>query len=213
MENICTGPAATVYRQNLLNTNSLETRRRLRHRYSIPAYLTKLLKATLDENKFEEAFAQWEDDLQWYEQNNGTPLPQRDKGSTTTTLTTQRHNSHNTMRSGPSSWNTTVQHQHSWECRERPAQQQATTKVQHQWIQERHTKDARAKAKEEKAKARAKEKAARATTIIASTTAKAKERKGGKEAIGQGNPFKRGMTCVLQMPQPGLITHSNDKAS
>lgn len=34
--NICTGPAATVCRQNLLNTNGLETWRQLRHRFSIP---------------------------------------------------------------------------------------------------------------------------------------------------------------------------------
>ena len=106
--NICTGPAATVCRQNLLNTNGLETWRPLRHRFSIPTgtrsvgYLTKLLKPTLDENKFEEAFAQWEHDVQRYEQDNGTPLPEgvkntpeRNKGSTTTALTAQRHNSHN----------------------------------------------------------------------------------------------------------------------
>ena len=79
--NICTGPAATVCKQNLLNTNSLETWRLLLHRFSIPTgtrsvgYLTKLLKPTLGENKFEEAFAQWEHDVQRYEQDSGTPLP------------------------------------------------------------------------------------------------------------------------------------------
>ncbi len=79
--NLCTGPAATVCRQNLLNTNGLETWRQLRYRFSIPTgtrsigYLTKLLKPTLDKNKFEEVFSQWEHDVQSYEQDNGTPLP------------------------------------------------------------------------------------------------------------------------------------------
>eukprot|EP00435_Cladocopium_sp_Y103_P020287 s1005_g4.t4 len=79
--NVCTGPAATTCRQNAINSNGLETWRQLRFRFSIPTgtrsvgYLTKLIKPTLDETKFEESFAQWEHDVQRYEQDNGTPLP------------------------------------------------------------------------------------------------------------------------------------------
>ena len=195
--NICTGPAATVCRQNLLNTNGLETWRQLRHRFSIPTgtrsvgYLTKLLKPTLDENKFEEAFAQWEHDVQRYEQDNGTPLTrrsqnsntsQRDKGSTTTTLTAERHNSHNSHNIQPDQdrhpgvlpvYSSIHENAGTW-----TAQQRATTKAQHQWTLEQRTKDTRAKVKVKvKAKERAKEKAARVTTTTVSTAATAKEAK------------------------------------
>ena len=80
--NVCKGPATTC-RQNAINSNGLETWRQLRFRFSIPTgtrsvgygYLTKLIKPRLDETKFEESFAQWEQDVQRYEQHNGTPLP------------------------------------------------------------------------------------------------------------------------------------------
>ena len=61
--NITKGPAATVCRQMGLASNGLETWRQLAIRFSIPVgtrsirYLTKLLKPSFDESKFEEAFA------------------------------------------------------------------------------------------------------------------------------------------------------------
>ena len=79
--NITKGPAATVCRQMGLASNGLETWRQLVIRFSIPVgtrsigYLTKLLKPSFDESKFEEAFATWEFEINRYERDNSAILP------------------------------------------------------------------------------------------------------------------------------------------
>ena len=79
--NITKGPAATVCRQMGLASNCLETWRQLVIRFSIPVgtrsigYLTKLLKPSFDESKFEEAFATWEFETNRYERDNSAILP------------------------------------------------------------------------------------------------------------------------------------------
>ena len=56
--NICQGAAATVVRQNRYNANGCETLRLLHNRFSLP-----------------EQFLQWEYDINRYEKDNGTALP------------------------------------------------------------------------------------------------------------------------------------------
>ena len=79
--NITKGPAATVCRQMGLTSNGLETWRQLVIRFSIPVgtrstgYLTKLLKPSFDEVKFEESFATWELEINRYERDNSAVLP------------------------------------------------------------------------------------------------------------------------------------------
>ena len=78
--NICQGAAATVVRQNRYNANGCETLL-LHNRFSLPVgtrsvgYLTKLLEPTFNEAQFEEQFLQWEYDINRYEKDNGTALP------------------------------------------------------------------------------------------------------------------------------------------
>ena len=78
--NITTGPAATVCRQHQQEIG-LEVFRQLGDRFSIPVgtrsigYLTKLLKPTFDTNNFEESFSNWEFELNRYERDNTTRLP------------------------------------------------------------------------------------------------------------------------------------------
>ena len=79
--NICQGAAATVVRQNRYNANGCETLRLLHNRFSLPVgkrsagYLTKLLEPTFNEAQFEEQFLQWEYDINRYEKDSGTALP------------------------------------------------------------------------------------------------------------------------------------------
>ena len=78
--NITKGPAATVCRQMGLASNGLETWRQLVNRFSIPVgtrsiwYLTKLLKPSFDESKFEQAFATLEYEINRYERDNSAIL-------------------------------------------------------------------------------------------------------------------------------------------
>ena len=66
--NICQGAAATAVRQNRYNANGCETLRLLHNRF-------KLLEPTFNEAQFEEQFLQWEYDINRYEKDNGTALP------------------------------------------------------------------------------------------------------------------------------------------
>ena len=76
--------AATVVRQHHL-AMGLEVYRQLCLRFSTPlgtrsiGYLTKLLKPTFDHNNFEESFSNWEFELQRYEADNTTRLPDQVK--------------------------------------------------------------------------------------------------------------------------------------
>ena len=77
---ITTGSAATLIRQHQ-HEIGLEVYRQLCTRSSTLlgtrsiGYLTKLLKPTFDHNNFEESFSNWEFDLQRYENDNTTRLP------------------------------------------------------------------------------------------------------------------------------------------
>ena len=81
---ITTASAATVVRQHHLSMG-LEVYRQLCRRFSTPlgtrsiGYLTKLLKPTFDHNNFEESFSNWEFELQRYEADNTTRLPDQVK--------------------------------------------------------------------------------------------------------------------------------------
>ena len=81
---ITTAAAATVVRQHHL-AMGLEVYRQLCLRFSTPlgtrsiGYLTKLLKPTFDHNNFEESFSNWEFELQRYEADNTTRLPDQVK--------------------------------------------------------------------------------------------------------------------------------------
>ena len=74
------GFAATAVRQHQQEI-ALEVYKQLCVRFSTPlgtrsiGYLTKLLKPTFDHNNFEEAFSNWEFELQRYEAANATRLP------------------------------------------------------------------------------------------------------------------------------------------
>ena len=74
------GFAATAVRQHQQEI-ALEVYKQLCVRFSTPlwtrsiGYLTKLLKPTFDHNNFEEAFSNWEFELQRYEAANTTRLP------------------------------------------------------------------------------------------------------------------------------------------
>ena len=81
---ITSAAAATVVRQHHL-AMGLEVYRQLCLRFSTPlgtrsiGYLTKLLKPTFDHNNFEESFSNWEFELQRYEADNTTRLPDQVK--------------------------------------------------------------------------------------------------------------------------------------
>ena len=78
--NVTTGAAATICRQ-YQHEIGLGIYRKLCDRFSIPTgtrsigYLTKLLKPTFDTNNFEESFSNWEFELNRYERDNTTQLP------------------------------------------------------------------------------------------------------------------------------------------
>jgi len=76
--------AATVCRQHQA-AMGLEVYRQLCQRFSIPlgtrsiGYLTKLLKPTFNHNNFEESFSTWEFEVDRYERDNNTQLPDKVK--------------------------------------------------------------------------------------------------------------------------------------
>ena len=76
--------AATICRQYQQECG-LEIYRQICNRFSTPlgtrsiGYLTKLLKPTFDSNNFEESFCNWEYELQRYEHDNSTTLPDQVK--------------------------------------------------------------------------------------------------------------------------------------
>ena len=126
--NICQGAAATVVRQNRYNGNGCETLRLLHNRFSLPVgtrsdgYLTKLLEPTFNEAQFEEQFLQWEYDINRYEKDNGTALPDgikiaillnKTKGALQHTSNCELDRSRTTSRSEHSSWTTTKRFQPS----------------------------------------------------------------------------------------------------
>ena len=82
--NVTTGAAATLCRQHQ-HEIGLEVLRQLNIRFSLPigtrsiGYLTKLLKPTFDNNNFEESFSNWEFELNKYERDNNTQLPDQVK--------------------------------------------------------------------------------------------------------------------------------------
>ena len=82
--NVTTGAAATLCRQHQ-HEIGLEVLRQLNIRFSLPVgtrsigYLTKLLKPTFDNNNFEESFSNWEFELNKYERDNNTQLPDQVK--------------------------------------------------------------------------------------------------------------------------------------
>ena len=90
----CDGPASTICRQNMQG-NGFETWRLIHARYSKPlgtrsiAYLTRLLKPQLDEQKFKESFKTWEFQLSRYKQDNNTLLPDAVKIATLLNETTK----------------------------------------------------------------------------------------------------------------------------
>ena len=194
--NITKGPAATVCRQMGLASNGLETWRQLVIRFSIPVgtrsigYLTKLLKPSFDESKFEEAFATWEFEINRYERDNSAILPDNIKIAVllneTRGLEEHYNNIYNSQHptlqtineSQESSSNTTGQQHHSVECNNSMDNSPRTTKVQHQWTSEQHGKE---KAKEKERRAITKEKERqhtkeRDTTTPTTTTTKEKEK-------------------------------------
>ena len=81
---ITTAAAATVCRQHQ-HEIGLEVYRALCNRFSIPTgtrsigTLTRLLKPTFDTNNFEESFSNWEFELNRYERDNTTRLPDQVK--------------------------------------------------------------------------------------------------------------------------------------
>ena len=82
--NVTTGAAATLCRQ-YQHEIGLEILRQLNIRFALPigtrsiGYLTKLLKPTFDNNNFEESFSNWESELNKYERDNNTQLPDQVK--------------------------------------------------------------------------------------------------------------------------------------
>ena len=81
---VTTGAAATLCRQHQ-HEIGLEALRQMNMRFSLPVgtrslgYLTKLLKPTFDTNNFEESFSTWEFELNRYERDNNTHLPDQVK--------------------------------------------------------------------------------------------------------------------------------------
>ena len=79
-----TAAAATLCRQ-YQHEIGLEIYRQLHLRFKTPigtrsiGYLTKLLEPTFDSNNFEESFSNWEYDIQQYESDNSTALPDQVK--------------------------------------------------------------------------------------------------------------------------------------
>ena len=102
----CQGAAATVVRQNRYNANGCETLRFLRNRFSLPVgtrsvgYLTKLLEPSFNEAQFEEQFLQWEYDINRYEKDNGTALPDGIKIATLLNKTKGALQQHLQLRAG-----------------------------------------------------------------------------------------------------------------
>ena len=82
--NITTGSAATICRQHQ-HEIGLEILRQLHIRFALPVgtrsigYLTKLVKPTFDTNNFEESLSNWEFELNRYERDNNTQLPDQVK--------------------------------------------------------------------------------------------------------------------------------------
>ena len=81
---VTTGAAATLCRQHQ-HEIGLEVPRQMNMRFSLPVgtrsigYLTKLLKPTFGANNFEESFSTWEFELNRYERDNNTHLPDQVK--------------------------------------------------------------------------------------------------------------------------------------
>ena len=82
--NVTTGAAATLCRQ-YQHEIGLEILRQPNIRFALPigtrsiGYLTKFLKPTFDNNNFEESFSNWEFELNKYERDNNTQLPDQVK--------------------------------------------------------------------------------------------------------------------------------------
>ena len=180
--NICQGAAATVVRQNRYNANGCETLRLLHNRFSLPVgtrsvgYLTKLLEPTFNEAQFEEQFLQWEYDINRYEKDNGTALPDGIKIAILLNKTKGALQQHLQLRAGQitnyieiraeqSSWTTTASTEAKDTTRDSTkATKEATTKQGTTRAKEKATQDpkdldqARAtKAKETTAKHKEKE--------------------------------------------------------
>ena len=148
--NVTTGAAATLCRQ-YQHEIGLEILRQLNIRFALPigtrsiGYLTKLLKPTFDNNNFEESFSNWEFELNKYERDNNTQLPDQVKIAVLMNETNgplqqhlhswlERHQP--TPTSEQQSWNTTEQQQHSPDSSKEhhPVLQQTTMEELHQWI-------------------------------------------------------------------------------
>ena len=180
------GPAATVCRQMGLASNGLETWRQLVIRFSIPVgtrsirYLTKLLKPSFDESKFEEAFATWEFETNRYERDNSAILPDNIKIAVLLKETRgalQQHLQLTASHATDYQRIRTIIIQYYRECNNSMDNSPRTTKVQHQWSSEQHGKE---KAKEKERRAITKEKESqhtkeRGTTTPTTTTTKEKE--------------------------------------
>ena len=191
--NITKGPAATVCRQMGLASNGLETWRQLVIRFSIPVgtrsigYLTKLLKPSFDESKFEEAFATWEFEINRYERDNSAILPDNIKIAVLLNetrgalqqylqLTASHVTDYQRIRTIIIEYYRAAasfkKFNNSMDNSPR------TTKVQHQWTSEQHGKE---KAKEKERRAITKEKESqhtkeRDTTTPTTTTTKEKDK-------------------------------------
>ena len=143
-----TAAAATLCRQ-YQHEIGLEIYRQLLLRFKTPlgtrsiGYLTKLLEPTFDTNNFEESFSNWEYEIQQYESDNGTNLPDqvkvpvlmnRTRGPLQQHLISMQEHQH-TLRYGQQSTNINEHAQPSAGYNRIHHQQfeQTTMEEQHQW--------------------------------------------------------------------------------
>ena len=139
--NVTTGAAATLCRQHQ-HEIGLEVLRQLNMRwFALPVgtrsigYLTKLLKPTFDSNNFEESFSNWEFEVNRYERDNNTQLPDQVKIAVLMKKQKDHYNNTFTWWLEQPSWNTTGQLQHSAGSSRahHPVLQQTTMEELHWW--------------------------------------------------------------------------------
>ena len=145
-----TAAAATLCRQ-YQHEIGLEIYRQLLLRFKTPlgtrsiGYLTKLLEPTFDTNNFEESFSNWEYEIQQYESDNSTRLPdqvkvgefwwtEQEDHCNNTYISVQEH-PQRTRRYGQQSLNIKehIQPSAGYNRIHHQQSQQTTMEEQHQW--------------------------------------------------------------------------------
>ena len=181
---ITSGSAAMIYRQ-YQQTTGFEIWRQLHVRFMIPTgtrgigCLTRLLKPTFDHHNFEESFTQWEYEVNRFETDNQSPLPEAVKVAILLNETKGSLQQRLQLQAGTNPTDTHTSEQPSWNTTSRlRLQQDATSHISSSNIPRRrsrangHRSNQQRKRKGHKGK---------------SNKGKSKQNKGYNDSKGKGN--------------------------